>query len=1061
MSNISKSMRNLQESRAEDFRVLSQLTRDLEAELSGPRKVKVKIGPKYVEGVTKSQGDAQYESELRNTNAQMMGRAFGRNMDLGDVAVDVQGELEGHFGSDRAISHYIELSTQVLCHLLYQGTKRAEDSSIAKTDLAAAKKAFMLAMEDPTKGLVKAIGAMNSVTLFADKANGYLYPLSFSHIQAVTAEARQVVNLRAEYIAYISQTPVKTAVVTYMIKPGNTPPRNVLLPAVINGNTRAATSKALQRYADKDLKATFEYYFKAAKSEIDMSSGIRTGDAESQIKAAITALGQASNSLNTTGLSSKVVNQFKSGFTSIANKLKKVNPLRNTADEDIGFLTLELLDMLGGLSDMGASTASLNGISGFNTTTGSLAAYVLGIAKQIPSQYDNEEIAFLDAQDQIRPSNITTHNRRNVLFAAVQNNLGLALMNLEDAFTSIVPLGAVLSKKGITQKAVAVTNQFKKLVQKQLSMNADASNNLVNTLGSNVEASIFGNAYVELVNLVLGTETSNSGAVLNGTNILSRGVMGRLDISESMYNRIADGRIASLKSVGADGRTLKQQLIDFVDTQFRNKTGRTSASVRTATRDAVIRSADLLIATLNGLRVQAENIGMQTRQNPMGGGLLAADTPATKAGVGAIALYSDHASAALINRFAKPTAGSIGSYASDYGVSVATALWGASFVSGMQVPVLNADGEKNEGLGYSMIAGAGLHALLRTLYKNNIGNVRFSDSMFAKIGQALVTAPSHLLGDSSMGYSALNPADAHGHEADLGEWLVNLVRVSPKSTICHLGIQLWQHGLSMSVGTENNILFKASVSDVVIEDLSALTEVQKGTLAATVGALNALCVCHDCKLDIEGSSITILAPLKSDVEATTAFEALKGKVKDASKSCKAEAAKILGLDSLGTYLYSGGLGGFIQEPGYNLDVYSGEDHVNYLQPAPIQTAQSGIAQLDAAIARAARLDSHEKMQEGIEDMVEVEVIRATPTTASMAEEAGIGVSLGASRTNPQTEVVALEVMGANTLMDIVPARQYSVPQGALDYPRIQPAPDIQVASDGLFNRGAFSPVFSG
>jgi len=1066
MSNISKSMRNLQESRAEDFRVLSQLTRDLEAELSGPRKVKVKIGPKYVEGVTKSQGDAQYESELRNTNAQMMGRAFGRNMDLGDVAVDVQGELEGHFGSDRAISHYIELSTQVLCHLLYQGTKRAEDSSIAKTDLAAAKKAFMLAMEDPTKGLVKAIGAMNSVTLFADKANGYLYPLSFSHIQAVTAEARQVVNLRAEYIAYISQTPVKTAVVTYMIKPGNTPPRNVLLPAVINGNTRAATSKALQRYADKDLKATFEYYFKAAKSEIDMSSGIRTGDAESQIKAAITALGQASNSLNTTGLSSKVVNQFKSGFTSIANKLKKVNPLRNTADEDIGFLTLELLDMLGGLSDMGASTASLNGISGFNTTTGSLAAYVLGIAKQIPSQYDNEEIAFLDAQDQIRPSNITTHNRRNVLFAAVQNNLGLALMNLEDAFTSIVPLGAVLSKKGITQKAVAVTNQFKKLVQKQLSMNADASNNLVNTLGSNVEASIFGNAYVELVNLVLGTETSNSGAVLNGTNILSRGVMGRLDISESMYNRIADGRIASLKSVGADGRTLKQQLIDFVDTQFRNKTGRTSASVRTATRDAVIRSADLLIATLNGLRVQAENIGMQTRQNPMGGGLLAADTPATKAGVGAIALYSDHASAALINRFAKPTAGSIGSYASDYGVSVATALWGASFVSGMQVPVLNADGEKNEGLGYSMIAGAGLHALLRTLYKNNIGNVRFSDSMFAKIGQALVTAPSHLLGDSSMGYSALNPADAHGHEADLIEWLSNLLRVSPESTICHLGIQLWTNGLVGNATSDasgaivQNMVFSVNDAVTIAED-GKLTADQRTLLGDTINALCQLCYasCDDSiKAVTEGSNKSTATKLVVELTAEQ-LEAMEAK----GTACKTEAEKCLGLDagSLGDYLYSGGLGGFIQEPGYNLDVYSGEDHVNYLQPAPIQTAQSGIAQLDAAIARAARLDSHEKMQEGIEDMVEVEVIRATPTTASMAEEAGVGVSLGASRTNPQTEVVALEVMGANTLMDIVPARQYSVPQGALDYPRIQPAPDIQVASDGLFNRGAFTPVFSG
>ena len=110
----------------------------------------------------------------------------------------------------------------------------------------------------------------------------------------------------------------------------------------------------------------------------------------------------------------------------------------------------------------------------------------------------------------------------------------------------------------------------------------------------------------------------------------------------------------------------------------------------------------------------------------------------------------------------------------------------------------------------------------------------------------------------------------------------------------------------------------------------------------------------------------------------------------------------------------------------NLDVYSGEDHVNYLQPAPIQTAQSCIEQLDAPIARAFRLSHSEKIEEGIEDMVEVQVIRATPTTARMAEEAGIGVSLGASRTNPQTEVVALEVMGANTLMDIVLGCQYKL-----------------------------------
>ena len=65
---------------------------------------------------------------------------------------------------------------------------------------------------------------------FALNVNSFLYPLSFSHIQAVTAEAMQVVNLRDEYNEYIAQSAVQAAVFTYLVKPGNTPPRNVLLP---------------------------------------------------------------------------------------------------------------------------------------------------------------------------------------------------------------------------------------------------------------------------------------------------------------------------------------------------------------------------------------------------------------------------------------------------------------------------------------------------------------------------------------------------------------------------------------------------------------------------------------------------------------------------------------------------------------------------------------------------------------------------------------------------------------------------------------------------------------
>jgi hypothetical protein len=85
---ITDELRQLQESRADDLRIISQLTRDIEAELKGPRSVKAKVGSKYVEGVTKSQGDAMYNSAIRSTGAMALGRAFGPNRGMSEIELD-------------------------------------------------------------------------------------------------------------------------------------------------------------------------------------------------------------------------------------------------------------------------------------------------------------------------------------------------------------------------------------------------------------------------------------------------------------------------------------------------------------------------------------------------------------------------------------------------------------------------------------------------------------------------------------------------------------------------------------------------------------------------------------------------------------------------------------------------------------------------------------------------------------------------------------------------------------------------------------------------------------
>ena len=852
MVTTSKYVRQMEEQRAEDLRILSQLSRDLEAQLRGPREVKIKIAPKYVEGVTVSQGDEQYRSNIRAFGAKNLAKAFGPNKGMSALEQQTRLDLEQHFSNASGMRDYVNLCTQAICHLVIQGAINMTSASPA-SDLVGGYNALLAELKGATNGsLVQALSNLDSLAanvVFGGKVYKLLYPMNLAHIESVTAKALPKVQELAAMKAYIANGEAQTAVIQYLNK--KAPSDAVLLPASIAIPTTAVVNvdAAFDRYVAKDVVATYKYYKEAVMAEVNMASGVRTGDVDASLSAASTALKQAASALNITGIDAKIQRVFKSELSSISSSISKVKANSKDAEVQILNATANLLDLLGAVRAGGTPGAVITGISGV-ASNATFKSNLVALLQAKPSKFAGslssyeQSVEFLDAQDNLRPSNVNVVEIRKPNLAAVRNNLSLALLSLEDAYTELVVLSPTGMPIALMPKQLKITTGFKDLVANNLASAMRVIASRKAKLGASVSNAVFTKGLQEAVNQVLGVNTTV--ATLN--------TPGSWTISEMTYNQIAEGRVVSMSAI-------ESGLLSFIDKELANSTVRISASVRRATRDAVISSTELLISTLNGLRIQAENIGMQIRSNPAGG-FFAADTYGKQVGVGALALYSDHASSALINRFAKPASGSIGAYASDYGVSVATALWGASFVTGMKVPVLNSEGEENKGLGYSMIAGSALHALLRTLYKNNVGNMRFSNSAFAKIGQALVTAPAHILGDESMGYSALNPANPKGHESDIAAWVTNLVRVTPKSALCHIGSQLWHHGLTVAFETANNIAFTFTVGDAPEIAEGKLNADQQAALLNTVGALGALChcVCEGCDVKCEGASCRIAKP---------------------------------------------------------------------------------------------------------------------------------------------------------------------------------------------------------
>lgn len=1050
MATTNKFVRQIQNEDAEDLRLLTELSRILDASLAEPRKITVKEHPKYVTGTTR-QGDEAFASELRKHDAVRMFRAFGRGMDMNGVARGIRLEIEASLGKGKDLSEYVDVTTQAICQILMSYADVTSDSaSAASANLKAIRTSLVTAAKDATNTFEDALEAADSSGVLQGKVNEYLYPLNRNYIQMVELKVMPMLNDRQGMMDYIANASAQRAVTRYLTK--KAPSSDVLVPAAIGATTSLAVEAAFGKNPQASVEATFKYYQEAVKAEIDLGVGIRVGEVKGSLEAAKVAIRSAISNLARTGADTTVQNEVKSKLQEIERLVARISPSKAEAKYELERAMADLIALVNGANDLGELTATfvrdkLDGLFVSRSDTSVRDAVLNELQKPryrpSTSAIAERSIEYMDFIDDICPRNVRSRSVTDLFLDPVRNEISAALLSLKNAYSELVVVSSA-TVPAQPYREPEITDEFKDLANGQIQSTLGMILTEVTSASTNVDLNAVNKALVEVMRQALGVQTATiSGTTIPLVNPLTTPVA-NWDMPWEAYSALAQGDVISLKDKNLGGLSLENSLVDIIN----QAASGASSRVRRATRDIVIRNVAFFLDALKSISIQASSMGMVIRRNPAGG--FEADTWWKKGLVGTGALLSDHATASLINRFAKPDAGSIGAYASDYGTSLATALWGTSYVTGMKVPVLNSDARKNEALGYSMIGGALAHASLRFIFKNNIGNARFSENPVLKALQYPTNGVAKALGDMSMGVSACCPANIQDHKSDSAAYVLELVRVNPKSALVGIACQLWESGANMSVaGTELTITVG---NKKTADDLK--NKAKDPSLKKTLGAIATLkcmieCGCEPKVKDANSKNILVCA--KADK--------LKGdKVEASKKSIYAEFKKVCGLSKDDAETFDD-LSAFILEPGYNMNVYSGEDHVQYFQPAPIKTAQSGIAQLDAAIARAKRLSPSEKASEGIGDMHHIEVVLATPSTCRMAEDAGVGMSLGRSRKNPQTELLALEVEGDNGLLDVHPARQYGVPQGSLENAKIRHAQNIDVTPNGLFNRGAFGPLY--
>lgn len=1002
---------------------LSSLSRDLEAFLAKPKERSISLPEKYdrigTRKVSESEGDKAYRDDLRALSARNLGFAFGRNKSMSSVEMDIRNALEAAYGRSGKLGAYVAASTEAICQVLMGA---AENMGVGEGDqLVTAKDNLVSDASDPTKGIITALSNLNngSLSLFNGKVYTFLRPLSLEYLNRLQARVGPMLEGQDIKLKFLLNPQAQKAVLRQILK--KRPSDTVLLPegfgSVSSVNPTSGELDALKaafaKYSNKDVTATFDYYRQAVKDQIDLTSGLQVGEVSGNLSAAVASLKAAERSLaRTPSISSSARNYIASEMRKVASKIGRINAKSSSAGLDIAEAVAELL-----VNVLGLTSATLGAGATSGVYYDAIRSFVTTLQSVNSAEISRLSIDVLEAQDVIKPASLTQMELNPAL--SIRNDIIGVILSLKEAYNNTGSLGLVGEVAEGPVKRMAATSGFKDVVNEAI---ATALKLLKDSIQGNKQPKVHDPAFkagiVSAMDQLLGVTIPLTTSVLTLNKV---GVSG-LGISDMKYLQIADGRVATLSSLGSDGRSIANIVEEAVsrawaDARRSNSTGNTTSR---ATVDAALKGAELISDALQGARIQAESVGTQilTRSNPAGGSLV-------KQGLyGAGSLVGNHAASALLNRQLEPSSGSVASYAVDFGPSVAT--------------VAAAHYYMDEGADRTAVmAGAVAHAVLRGAFKY-IPALRFSENPVIKALQYPTNWVAAQLGDDSMGPSSVAPASPVGHEDNLAEYVCTLAKTNSYANICYIANQLCANGLRVGLvslrNSPNERAFSFGVSP------SAGDTAMCGSIAETMAMIKCLCGSH-VEANISGAR----------------YETV-GLTPDLLALCE-EKAEMCGAKAEAVNAATPAVNGFILEPNYNMNVYSGEDQVSYLQPAPKQTSQSGIVQLDNAIARAKRLGPNDKMQEGIGDLQDVAVIRATPKTARMIENMGVGVSLGMSRSNPNHELVALEVEGDNGLMPVAPARQMSVPQGALNHAKIGHAPDVDVSPHGLFNRGAFNPLY--
>ena len=1039
---------------------LQQLEREIELARKGaPSRPKLRKPPMFV-GMSASDADRALKQEL-SVSAKTLKNAYAGQGGM-SVYNDYVSTITAAFGNSAELAKYSEFAAKVGLHLLVEGAQRslvtqkaqihaAMETYIEKVTAADGSIGEALQWLDsetsvPTKALNAAKAATGSTA--PDSANPYhnkvyssmLLPINIEYVRYMDNSVEKLTEEKGSMLHFIDNAASQRAVI--MALPTSTPAENVLLPNQI-ANSGGTAELAFKQNRGKDIAATYRFYKKATDQYISGMRGVQTGDVKALLRSAKETLRKLPKIISEAGFSNAVAAPFNKGAKRIAGSLKE--------DRDsIILATIELADMIGALGEPAGATwgaGNYDLLSPFNPAdNGSLDEAVsqevgAGGGAHVSPLFEDLDFDQLHLQESLKPDNVDVLEIRDPRTANLKNAMSRVILDLRQAYSEMSGglFGPTSYPEGVPTRQAKVTATFKEYVDKAVA-------ELLKTIATQVTFTgkaedIYRKVISDGLNDLIGFQPGiayDQYLIADETTIAS-------SLSQTQYLQLANGSQLTLDSI-LGGQSIRQNIEESLDSRIKGSRGQIKRGDANKLRSAVQQVMNYANNYMKGLSVQARSAGIRLRQNPGDIGTMG------QVGVGLGSWGATHGTTSGLQGVVAPTSGTVPAYAVDLLPSVAGAGIGAYMAF--------RESDQRKDIGIPLMVGSVTTLISRQLMR--IPALRFSENAFIKALQWPTNVLAYYLGDMSLGPCSAMPLHfkTDMDKAKVAAEINKVVRQNPPEIAAILGAQAAINGLSMTA---------ANLTVNEPPTLSELSAEQKATILNEVTMVaeyfwEVSWLIHnvEAEKDLLAVDETLTIPMGSELETEVAIS--YNEANAAYVASQGEALKLL--PAVAALMGNGGeegaesdMGGFILEPGYNAKLYSGEDGYAPLVPAPRQTGQPGYDQLENAINRAQKLTPHEISAEGYHDLAYEGIIRATPSIARQIEGAGRGVSIGASRTNPATELVNLEVQWTNGLEDIAPARQQSVPQGELGYPRIEHAQEINVSPRGAFNRGAFSPVF--